>query len=131
MKLSVVNIFTFWLVKYFAFYVLMMFKNNNFTLIKLNEIKDCESLFYYLWIFLFLPIVTTILFSAPIYFSFKVKFVGYFLLIIGVTLTLEYILYTWLASQSDYVNGLLNLLISIIFLFIFFRRNASFSKNII
>ena len=73
LKPTVLNILLFWFVKYIAFYVLLMFKNNNYALLKVNEIKNGGDLFYYLWLFLFLPVVCMIVFSAPIYFSFRVK----------------------------------------------------------
>lgn len=119
------NILLFWLVKYIALYILLMFKNSNYGLLKANEIKNREDLFYYLWLFLFLPIVCMVIFSAPVYFSFKVKRPIYFALIIIAVLVVEYLFYTWSASQADLVNGVYNGLISIAFLLLFFYRYIS------
>ena len=122
LRLRILNILIYFLVKYFAFYILLMFKNNDFTFLELNNIRNGEDLFYYLWLLLFLPVVSMIIFSAPIYFSFKVKKGIYFILIIGVILIAEYFLYTYLASQMDSMNGVYNGIISLLFLFLFFFK---------
>lgn len=125
LKPTVLNILLFWFVKYIAFYVLLMFKNNNYALLKVNEIKNGGDLFYYLWLFLFLPVVCMIVFSAPIYFSFRVKSLIYFALIIAAILIVEYLFYTWSASQANLMNGVYNGIISLLFLLLFFFRHIS------
>lgn len=125
LKLSILNILLFWFVKYIAFYVFMMFKNNNFAFLKVNEIKTGEDLFYYLWLFLFLPVVSMLIFTAPVYFSFKVKSLVYFALVIAAVLIVEYFVYTYLASTSDFMNGVYNGIISVLFLLLFFFRHIS------
>lgn len=119
LKPTAPNILLYIFLKYIAFYVFMMFKNNDFYLLEVNNIENGEDLFYYLWIFLFLPVVCMVVFSAPLYFSFKVGNAIYFLLTIGVYLVVEYFIYTYLASQADLVNGLFNGLISVMFFFYF------------
>lgn len=125
LKPTILNILLFWFVKYIAFYVLLMFKNNNYALLKVNEIKNGEDLFYYLWLFLFLPVVFMLILTAPVYFSFKVKSMVYFTLIIAAVLTAEYFAYTYLASPSDFMNGIYNGIISVLFLLLFFFRHIS------
>lgn len=125
LKPTLLNVLLYWFVKYIAFYVLMMFKNNDFTLISLGNIKTSGDLFYYLWMFLFLPGISILLFSLPIYFSFKVSNTVYFLLIIAAVLIVEYFIYTYLASQADLMNGVYNGLLSIIFLLLFFYKPIS------
>jgi hypothetical protein len=125
LKPTILNILLFWFVKYIAFYVLLMFKNSNYTLLKVNEIKTGGDLFYYLWLFLFLPVVCMLVFSAPMYFSFKVKSLVYFALIIAAILIVEYLFYTWSASQANLMNGVYNGIISILFLLLFFFRYIS------
>lgn len=112
MKPTLLNIMLFWLVKYVAFYSFMMFKTNNYAFIKVNEIKNGVDLFFYLWIFLFLPIVCMIILSVPLYFSLKASKINYFLLIVCITLIAEYIIYTYSASQADLMNGVYNSIIS-------------------
>jgi hypothetical protein len=125
MKPLFIKILLFWLAKYIGFYVFMMFKTGNYAFIKVNEIKTGEDLFYYLWIFLVLPVVCIFLFSVPMYFIFKLKhFVCYVLIFISV-LVAEYFLYTSLASQANLMNGIYNGIISILFMGLFFFRQIN------
>ncbi len=119
---SVVNILLFWFVKYIVFYVFIMYKNSNYALLKVNEIKTGEDLFYYLWLFLFLPIVSMIVFTVPTYYLFKVKGIGLFLLIATLVLVVEYYAYTWLASQANLMNGIINGIITVFIFLLFFYK---------
>jgi hypothetical protein len=119
-KPSVLNILLFWFVKYIIFYVLHMFKTDNYTLVGFRELKTGEDWFLYLWMFLFLPVICSLIFTAPMYYSFKVKNVFYFVLIIVLILVVEYILYTWLASQADLSNGIYNGAITLLLFHLFF-----------
>ncbi|QMU65842.1 MAG: hypothetical protein GKR88_17195 [Flavobacteriaceae bacterium] len=85
--------------------------------------KNGEDWFYYLWLILFLPIVSILVFSAPLYFSFKVSNERYFMLIIGAVLVAEYFAYTYLASQASLMNGVYNGITGILFLFLFFFQS--------
>jgi hypothetical protein len=123
-KPSILNILSFWLVKYVAFYILLMFKNDNYALLKVNEIQNGEDLFYHLWLFLFLPVVCMLIFSVPLYFSLRVKKWAYLALIITAILIAEYFLYTWLASQTNLINGVYNGIFSLLFLLLFFFRRV-------
>ncbi len=119
LKPSIYNILFYILIKYLVFYVLMMFKSNNFYLIS-PGIRDVVDLYYYLWLFLFLPIACILLFSGPIYFAFRLKKPIYFSLIISAFWIAEYFVYTYLASPLNWINGLYNGVISVLFLFLFF-----------
>lgn len=123
LKPSILNIILFWFVKYILFYLLQMFKSSNYALIEFNKLKTDEDWYYYLWIFLFLPIACLVIFTVPMFFSFRIKNSLYFTLAIASIIIVEYILYTWLASQADLTNGLYNGTITILlFLIFFFRR---------
>lgn len=122
LKVSFLNIILYYLVKYMAFYVMLMFKNKNYAFLEVGSISNGQDLFYYLWMLLFLPIISMILFSAPLYYSFKVSNTIYFLLIIAAVLAVEYLIYTYFASQTDLMNGVYNGIISIVFLLIFFYK---------
>jgi len=71
LKPSFVNILLSLLLKYVVVYVVFMFATNNFKLLELNNIKNGEDLFYYLWIIFFIPFVNMALFSAPLFFPSK------------------------------------------------------------
>ncbi len=127
---SFIMILLYWFLKYIAFYIFMMFRNKNYALIMVNDLKTGEDLFMYLWTFLFFPIVCMILFSIPLYFSFKAKAFVYFVLAVFAVLLAEYFIYTHLASQTDLMNGIYNGIISILFLaFFFFRHISNFYKQ--
>lgn len=102
------------LLKYIVFYVFMMFKNSNYALIEIAGLNSFGDVFYYLWIFLFLPIVCFVLFSGPIYYSFSKKNLNIFVLINVGVLVAEYIVYTYFASQSNWFNGMFNAIISLL-----------------
>ena len=114
MKISLIKIFLFMLIKYFVFYVFMMFKNSNYTLIEIGDLNSFGDVFYYLWIFLFLPIVCFILFSGLIYYSFSKRNLNIFILLNAGLLIAEYIVYTYLASQLNWYNGIFNAIISLV-----------------
>ena len=123
MKPSILNILLFWFVKYILFYLLQMFKSDNYALIEFSKLKTNEDWFYYLWIFLFMPMVCLIIFTAPMFFSFRIKNSIYFSLTILAIVLVEYVLYTWLASQADFMNGIYNgLLTLLLFAILFFKR---------
>lgn len=121
-KTTISSIIFFILIKYLLFYIFMMFKNDNYALIKFNELKNGEDLFYYLWTFLSLPVICIILFTLPLYYSLRAKsrFLFYFLIIC--VFVLEYIIYTYLASQLSLLNGVVNLLIGVILFVLFYYR---------
>jgi hypothetical protein len=122
MKISGGKILIYLLLKYFMFYVFMMFKNSNYALIEIENLNSFGDLFYYLWIFLFLPIVCFILFYRPIYYSFSKRNLNIFLLINVGVLIAEYILYTYFASQSNLFNGMFNAIISLLCYLLIFRK---------
>lgn len=100
-----------------------MFKSGNYALIEFSKLKTNEDWYYYLWIFLFLPVLCLLIFTAPMYFSFRIKNPVYFALIILAVVVVEYALYTWLASQADFTNGIYNgMLTLLVFLLFFFKR---------
>ena len=124
-KPSIKNIVIFFFLKYLLFYVFMMIKNNDYTLIDIKSLRNDGDLFFYLWIFLFLPVVCSILFFAPIYFAFRVKSRVYFMLLISGVFIGEYLLYTYYASQADLINGVYNAILSLLVLLLFFFKSIS------
>jgi hypothetical protein len=116
------NIILFFFLKYILFYFFLMFKNNDYTLIEISSLRNGEDVFYYLWIFLFLPVLCSILFSVPTYFAFKLTNLIYFLLLISGVLIAEYFLYTYFASQADLMNGVYNGVISLLVLLLMFFK---------
>lgn len=97
--------------------------NNEFKLLQINNIKNGQDLFYYLWIVLFFPIVDMILFATPLYFSFKAKKILNFVISIIAILLFEYFIYAYFTSQKILnQDAFLKVIISIIVLLAFFYK---------
>lgn len=121
-KPTFLNIILYWVVKYITFYIFLMFKGNNLKWLDINNIKNGEDLFYSLWLVLFLPVVCILIFSAPLYYSFKVKNTASFLLIVTAIGIAEYFMYVFFTSEkhidmNGVYNGILSLLILLLFYF--------------
>jgi len=106
-----------------------MIRNGDYTLINLNRSKNFDNWFYYLWMFLSLPVIVSILFSAVIFYSFKIKSSLVFGLVICSIFIAEYFLYTYLASQADLMNGFYNAIISLIIYLLFFFKKIALKFN--
>lgn len=133
LKPNIKNLLFYIFFKYLIFYIFMMFKNSNFALIDVFELKTLEDLFYYLWTFLFLPTLISVILLVPLNYSFKIKNGLYFLLMINLVLIAEYFIYTFLASQMNLWNGIYNAVISLLFLGLFFYKHivSMFKKTIL
>lgn len=124
---KVATVILYILLKYVLFYLLMMVKNNNYTFLKINEIENGEDLFMYLYTFLSLPFIFIVLLTLPLYYSLKVrKTTLFFILLVG-SFCIEYFVYTYLASQLDYMNGIYNALIGLALFFVFYYRTIKFN----
>lgn len=66
-----------------------------------------------------------LLFSAPLYYSFKVKNSLHFIVLVALILLTEYYIYTCLASPGDPWNGIYNIIISLVFWEIFFYKHIA------
>jgi hypothetical protein len=121
-KISALSIAFFWLAKYLVFYLLLMVKQSNFALLEVTNINNKDDLLYYLWLFLFLPVTCTLFYSIPIYASFKAKNIYLSLIVFCLILITEYLFYTWMASQSDFLNGAYNSLVGIAVFYLFFFK---------
>ena len=127
---SILNIFLFWFVKYVLFYILQMFRSGNYALIEFGELKSSEDWYYYLWLFLFMPVICMLIFTTPVYLSFKSKGQSTQLLILLAVLIAEYFIYTYLASPADLWNGVYNGLIGIsVFMFFFYKNLFGFIEK--
>lgn len=109
--------------KYFIFYAFLMVLNDDFKLLQVNNIRNGQDLFYYMWIVLFFPILDIMLFSVPLYFSLKIKKRAYFILSIVLIILIEYFLYAYFTSQKALnQDAFIKILISIVLLFCLFYR---------
>ena len=122
LKASFKNILLYILLKYILFYILLMFKHNDFRLLEWGNLRNGGSVTYFLLIMMQLPVISMFLFSAPIYFAFKLKNWMLFIIILSAITISEYYIYTYMASQLDLMNGVYNEIISLLLLLIFFLK---------
>lgn len=123
MRIRVINIVLYFLIKYFVFYVFLMLKNKDYSLLQISSLENGEDWFYYLWIILSLPLFFSLIFGAPLYFALNRMKANSFLFTVVASFLLEYFLYTCLASQENLWNGVYGALIGIVlFVLLFFQR---------
>jgi hypothetical protein len=131
MKPTYLNITLCFLIKYIVFFSILAFFNSRFKSLVINNAQNTEgftsNIFYYILYILIFSVISSLIFSIPLFFIFKVKGV-YFLLLIGLFLIAEYFLYTYSASPSDLMNGVYNLGLSLLFLFVFFYKYIPITK---
>lgn len=117
------NIVIFFYVKYLVFYLVLMFKNKNYGLLEVRNLTTTEDWFYYLVLIFSMPTVSSILFTLPIHYSMKSHKVAIQVLVLVIVFVLEYFLYTYLASPSNFVNGIILTFLGIVIFIAFFGRN--------
>lgn len=125
-KVSFKNVLLYILLKYLLFFIFAMFMTNNFKLLHFYNLKTGEDWFLYLWLVLFFPVLSMILFSAPIYFSFRLKRIGYFILTISAILVAEYFVYVFFTSEKHVnMKGVYNGVISLLVFYLFFFKQIN------
>lgn len=124
------NILLYVVLKYIIVYIIFMIATNNFKLLKVGSIRNVEDLFYYLWMILFIPIVNMLLFTAPLFLSFRVKRITYFIILVGLISGLQYLTYVYFTSQRHIdAKGIIIEIIGLILLYtLFFKKIKSFTK---
>ena len=125
LKLTFKNTLLYIFVKYLLLYVFLMFKSKDYSLLNLANLKNVQDWFYYLWLILFMPIVSMILFSWAIYFTFKVKNRAYFVILLSLIFIAEYFVYVFFTSNKHIdVNGVINTIIGLILLILLFFKDV-------
>ncbi|MFC4230616.1 hypothetical protein ACFOW1_01850 [Parasediminibacterium paludis] len=125
LKPKYINILIFYVSKYIFFFIFLMFKYKDYRVLEINELKDFADWFLYLWLFLFLPIACSIIFGIPMYYIFKINNNIYMASLLSAVIVGEYFFYTNFASQLDLNNGIYNVVLSVVFLFLFFFKEIS------
>lgn len=120
-KPTFLNIIIYLLLTSITFYVLMMFKNQDYRLIEMDNLLRGYSFIYFAFVMMPLPFFSIILFSLPIYYSFKIKNSVYWGLLMIAILIGKYLFYIFMTSRILYdLNGIYYLLINFIYLILFF-----------
>src|SRR5687767_15067742 len=107
-------------VKYICWYIFHMIKIKQYTFIDIHKLKTTADFLFYLYIFLFFPITTLIFLTWPLFYTFKLSKIWAIFSIWIVVFGLEFIWYTFMASENNLYNGLFNFLISVLVFCIFF-----------
>ncbi len=96
------RIILYYITKYFALFSISMIFNNDYKILNLKgNIHSVEELFFFLWIILFYPIVNIIVFTIPIYLSFKyIKNFVIFLLLNFIFMILEVLILKYFTSEK-------------------------------
>ncbi len=119
-----ISIIFYLFIKYIIFFIFLMIKDNNTKLLRFDSLENTGDWFYHLWVILFLPVISVIIFSIPLYFAFKTnKVINFLLITVGVLLA-DYFIYVFFTSDKHIdLNGVYNMLISTLLLFIFFQKS--------
>lgn len=120
-KPTFLNICIFLFTKCIVFYFFLMIANSDFTMLKgIFHIKNGKDLFYYLWIVLVFPILDIVFFSLPIYYSLKKKKI--WLSVIFACFIIEYLLFVYSKKNILNIDAIVNFIISVALLGIFFYK---------
>jgi hypothetical protein len=122
------NTVLFLFIKYVLFYALLMVKNNDYTLLEAENLIGGHTLTYFFLVMLPYPLINMLLFSFPIYYSFKVKKAIYFVLLLAFFLFAEYLVYLLYTSSGEYLNlvGFYNAIISLLLFILFFFKSINY-----
>jgi|LakMenEpi03Aug12_release.lakeMendotaPanAssembly.Ray.scaffolds.fasta_scaffold64809_4 hypothetical protein len=120
------NIIFYFLIKYIIFFAILAFIGNRFKSIVIDSSDNkSELLSNFLYYSLYPTIIVglfTLVFSIALFLLMKMSRGLYFLLMYLLLLTVEYLLYTYLASPSDLMNGFYNMMIGVLLLLVFFYK---------
>lgn len=125
-----IKILLYFLIKYFLCFFIGMIESNNFSILKINNLRSFADIFLYFWIILFFPIVNFCLFFLPISFSLKLK--RYVALVLNLLfIIIEILIYIYFTSQKYILDSqsLILFLSSIICFTIFFNKEANILKK--
>jgi len=115
----------FLLIKYLIFFFILAFLDNRFKSIVLENANSnaelVSGLLGYIMYLLFYSSLLVVMFSCPFFLVLKIKRKNYFLFGILCFFIIEYLLYTYLFSPSDFTLGIYNLLVGFILFWLLFR----------
>ena len=120
----------YFILKYFLIFIISSIIAKNYSIFRIDELKNFSSLFFYLWIILFFPVLNFIIFSVPINLSFKLNKTLWIIANL-IFILLEVLLYIYFTSQKYIAEtqSVLLFLISMIIFLIFFNEKL-LNKNI-
>mgnify|MGYP001056515868 CR=1 FL=1 len=123
-KVKFLNIILFLLIKYSVFFFVIAFIDNRFKNAVLDNasstLEVVKLTMNYILYVLFYSTFLIALFCVPLYFVLRIKKGILFLLGAITFLAVEFLVYTYLASETDLTLGTYNAIIGVVLLFILF-----------
>lgn len=116
-KQSKKSIVLFIFIKYIVFFIFLMVLRSDYRLLSGSPI---DVLTYFMVFMLPLPILIALIFTFPLFFTFRLKRLIFFIPALTGILGFEYLVYTGFASTENLTNGLYNCLISVLLGLIYF-----------
>jgi hypothetical protein len=125
------NILFYLFFKYVVAYVIFMVITSNYSMLDVKHLHTVDDVFYYIWLLLFMPIVSMFIFSLPYFLSFKAKNKWLFGGLISLLLSSEYSFYVYFNSQKLIdKNGLVFSLVSAVVFYFFFYKNIKHKHHL-
>lgn len=128
-KISYFNGFRYLIIKYTVFFIYLAFLGNRFKNIVINNAQTSAELMrlsfgYVLQVFLFM-LLLVLIFSIPFYFIMRLKSKIYLVLAMIAFFSIEYFVYTYLASPSEAMLGIYNLIIGVVVFIIIYQKSIT------
>lgn len=121
------NVLIFLLSRYFIFYIVLAFLDRRFQKIVLenstSQSEVIENSLRYIAYGLFQTVLLALLLLFPYYLVLKIRNILQLSLALLVLLITEYRFYTYFYSPSDSKNGVINIVICLALLILFYYRN--------
>lgn len=118
------NVLWFLFTKYIVFYFLLMILNNDYRLLEWENLKGGHTITYFILVMSPYLLINMLLFSAPVYFSFRLMNAVYFILAIGAIIVAEYFVYLLYTSENHVaIRGVYNGAITLLFFILFFFKS--------
>ncbi len=98
------------------------------VLLEFYKISTFEGLFYFVYLFGAMPTLSFILFSIPLYNILKIKSKILFLIALLGVFLLESLVYSYLASPSDYTYAFYKMFFGVVIMTIMFYKSTPFYR---
>ena len=97
---TIYNVVLYFLVKYLLFYAGNIVYQGSYQWLDLSNLKMGQDVFYWLWMFGFLPVVSSILFAVPLSLVLRLSRPVSFSCALAAFVVVDYAFYVFLNSQK-------------------------------
>ncbi len=132
LKPTICNVVLYFLVKYLLFYVGNIVYQGSYQWLDLSTLKTGQDVFYWLWMFGFLPVVSIVLFAVPLALVLRLTRPVSFSCAVGAFVMVDYAFYVFFNSQKPLdAYGLYHEIIGLVVLaFLFHGRIRAIFTNL-